>query len=71
MTSIYSKYTITKVDGSETNPNAEYFVLRLDTDRHAQAAVLEYARSVASENPELAEDIRQLINWIEEKHHNE
>ncbi len=42
---------------------AHYFVLRLDTDKHALAAMNTYANSVVHDNPILANDI---YRWIAE-----
>lgn len=50
----YSKYHITKSDGSPCDPSAVYMVLRLDTDPHARAAANTYARGIAQCNPELS-----------------
>lgn len=60
---IYNKYTITKTDGSPVDPNAQYFVLRLDTDENARLAVINYAMNVKHENPVLAD---QLMAWVSE-----
>lgn len=40
---LYGKYIIFKADGSEGDPEAKYFVLRVDTDKHARKALLAYA----------------------------
>lgn len=57
----YLKYNIEKSDGSPMDPEADYFVLRLDKDPHARKAADAYAKSVARENPTLANDLRQRI----------
>jgi hypothetical protein len=54
----YRKYTITKADGSPVDPNAQYLVLRLDTDRAACLAALTYADE--TDNPVLAQDLREV-----------
>ena len=46
-----------KADGSKIDPDAKYFVLRVDTDKHAKKALLAYAESVREDNPTLAKDI--------------
>ncbi|MCE5185042.1 MAG: hypothetical protein LLF76_02830 [Planctomycetaceae bacterium] len=51
------KYIIQKVDGSRIDPNADYFVLRLDTDPHARKAFRAYAESVQADNQQFAGDI--------------
>jgi len=53
----YGKYIISKTDGSKVDPNADYFVLRLDKDPRARKAVLEYAKSIRLEDPKLYEDL--------------
>lgn len=60
---LIEKYIITKKDGSPTNPDSDYFVLRLDKDPHAQKAILRYAESVRVDNPQLADDIHnKMVN---------
>jgi len=58
---LYNKYNITKADGSPMDPNAFYFVLRLDKDKHARVAAKAYAGSVRAENPSLAEQLEAKI----------
>lgn len=58
---LYGRYKIEKADGSPVDPKAEYFVLRLDTDKHAIPAIVAYARSVREDNPQLADE---LIAWV-------
>ena len=57
MKGIYSKYIIGKADGSRVDPDADYFVLRIDKDKHARKALKAYADSIKEENPRLSEDI--------------
>lgn len=59
MRGLYQKYVIAKADGSPVDPNADYFVLRLDTDPRARHAARTYARNVQADNPQLADDIRR------------
>lgn len=40
---LYGKYYISKADDSPVDPNADYFVLRLDTDPVARRAAREYS----------------------------
>ena len=61
---LHLKYYITKVDGTPVDPDAEYFLLRLDeksTDlRHVNAcrqAVCTYANAIQEFFPELAKDL--------------
>jgi len=51
------KYIITKTDGSDIDPNAVYFVLRLDADPNARIAGAAYAAAVAIDNDNLATDV--------------
>ncbi len=54
-------YIIHKADGSDVDPEAIYFVLRLDADPHARAAAFAYALSVQDDNLQLACDLRDKI----------
>jgi len=67
MAGLYQKYIITKSDGTPVDPNAQYFVLRLDTDSHARQAALAYARSIGTFNKKLAIDLLLWVTEIEEK----
>lgn len=60
MQGLYPKYTVIKNNG-EQDPEADYFVLRLDKDPHARAAAKAYADSIKEENPNLAFDIREQV----------
>ncbi len=62
---LYRKYRISKADGTPVDPNAEYFVLRLDKDVAARAAALTYAKEIRNQKPKLAADIDRLINKLE------
>ena len=55
------KYIIRKANGNPIDPKADYFVLRLDKDPHALRALATYAKSVATDNLELAHDLRQKL----------
>lgn len=57
---LHKKYNVRRQDGN-TEPEAEYLVLRLDTDKHARAAAFEYAKACEGDNPELAQDIRDKV----------
>ena len=52
-----NKYEIRKIDGTQVDSEAWYFVLRVDSDPHAQAAALAYAYSVEEDNPQLSKDL--------------
>lgn len=62
---VYGKYVISKSDGSPVDPEACYFVLRLDVDPAARAAMLVYAEAVRPENEEMAGDIEACIEELE------
>jgi len=57
---LYYKYEVIKIDG-DVDLNADYFVLRMDTDPHARKAAIAYAESIQDENPNLAFDIRKRV----------
>lgn len=61
---IYGKYEIRKTNGKDLDPKAVYFVLRLDTDPFARAAMLKYAEACQEEAPELARDILVLLGGL-------
>jgi len=61
---LYNKYVIAKCDGSPIDPQARYFVLRLDTDRCARAAAYHYAECIAPKWPGLAADLRKLLGSL-------
>jgi hypothetical protein len=55
------KYEISKTDGSPMDPEAWYFVLRVDKDKHARVAALAYAKSVAKDNIKLCLDLLETV----------
>lgn len=58
---LYDKFCVERSDGSSTpggkHYECEYFVLDLDHDPHARAAILAYAQSCRRDYPLLAEDL--------------
>lgn len=66
---LYRKYVVDvrKADGEPTDPDAEYLVLRLDTDAAARKAALVYADAVEDEMPKFADDIRTWVGIIEDE----
>jgi hypothetical protein len=52
---LYGKYRVEKADGSPVDPNADYFILRLDADPVAWSAAREYARMTP--NRKLSNDL--------------
>lgn len=63
---IYRKFNVSRVDGSDSPSgkhfNCFYFVLDVDHDPHATAAMRAYARSCEKQLPELASDLRRLCD---------
>lgn len=49
-----------KTDGMALDPEAQYFVFRVDDDPCASIALLEYARNCIVVNPVLANDLEEL-----------
>lgn len=63
---LHQRYIVQKANGENVDPNAEYFVLRLDKGgkdpNHLNAcksAVAQYARNIHPFIPELADDLRE------------
>ena len=48
-----------------TDPDAEYFVLRIDQDPHARAALFAYSQSIRDENVEFATDLSRWLSRTE------
>ena len=63
MRGVYGKYKISKADGSEVDSQACYFVLRLDTDPAARAAMRVYADECG--NKALKHDIMRCLDWLD------
>jgi len=61
MSTLFDKYIVKKAYG-ETDPNAQYFVLRIDTDPAARYALNAYALHVFKDDPQFA---KELLTWIE------
>ena len=62
---LYGKYKIEKVDGTPIDPEADYFVLRLDKDPHARTAAIAYSDACFFDNQALSGDLLDRINEIE------
>jgi len=58
---LYIKYHVEKADGTPVDPEAVYFVLRIDTDRDARSALWFYAERIAETAPELADDLKTEV----------
>lgn len=59
---VANKYNITKRNGHPIDPEARYFVLRVDKDPNARLALFAYATSVQACNLELRTD---LLTWLQ------
>jgi len=61
---LHLKYIVTKADGSSVDPDAQYFVLRLDPKaKHREAAIvaiMAYADAIEDDLPSLAAELRQM-----------
>lgn len=59
---VYHKFNVSRTDGrsspGEKHHGCQYFVLDLEHDPHAVAALVAYAESCAREFPTLAADLR-------------
>ena len=61
---LYNKYHITKNNGKPTDTDAQYFVLRLDTDPAAREALRTYAAQMEQQGE--LDFHKQLLDWLEE-----
>jgi len=61
---VYQKYIISRTDGKPVDPEARYFVLRLDKKddwgRACRKAVMELARNIYEQNPEFGQSLIEL-----------
>jgi hypothetical protein len=74
---VFRKFEVRRVDGSDQpggkHHGCEYFVLDVEHDPHAKAALLAYANSCALTHPALAADMKSryglgdgsLLGWID------
>jgi hypothetical protein len=62
---LYKKFRVERSDGQsapgQKHAGCEYFVLDLDHDPHARAALVAYVKSCQDEYPVLAEDLLALV----------
>lgn len=63
-----NKYVVRRVDGTQIDPKAKYFVLRYDIGAEdavaAQAAMLEFARNLPSEKASLADRVEESLRRV-------
>lgn len=61
---LYGKFYVNRVDGqsgpNEKHEHCNYFVLDMNHDPNAIAAILAYAESCAETHPALSEDLKKL-----------
>lgn len=64
-TGLFRKFEVERIDGSSEpggkHEACDYFVLDLDHDPHAKAALAAYADSCAADYPVLAGDLRRKV----------
>jgi len=62
---IYRKYVVRRTDGTDSRGQKHegcfLFVIDVDHDPHAEAALMAYAKACASKRPELAADITRMF----------
>lgn len=64
-----AKYRLTKFDGRSVDPGGIYFILKLnslhkDHARASQEAALAYANEIEGTIPELARDLRMVVQEL-------
>lgn len=68
---LYSKYEVKRTDGSSgpggKHEHCAYFVLDLEHDEFAMAALVAYASAAREDYPQLARDIKKIIKAHEAK----
>jgi hypothetical protein len=61
---LYNKFIVTRTDGTSAEGlkhyGCQYFVLDLDHDKHAMAAIRAYAKSCKRDYPELSKDLLRI-----------
>lgn len=66
---IYRKFNVSRTDGSSEpggkHEDCTYFVLDLDHDPHAKAALRAYQKSCCDDFPELGSDLLIVLDWCE------
>lgn len=67
MSGIYGKYIVSKADATPVDPDAFYFVLRLDTDAAARNAIVHYADEIMESNPALAKELMARALFYDHK----
>lgn len=64
---LYNKFIVLRTDGKseegQKHHGCQYFVLDINHDPHAKAAILAYANSCEQEYPLLATDLRKIYGY--------
>ena len=62
---LYEKFSVVRTDGEsghgKKHDGCRYFVLDIDHDKHAEAALIAYAKSCQDEYPELSVDLLRVF----------
>ena len=69
MEGLAHRYHLEKADGREVDPDGVYFVLKLNSSHEdhsyaSQEAALTYAMCIRNTRPELADDLREMVQSI-------
>jgi hypothetical protein len=68
---LYNKYKVERRDGRDSpggdKANARYFVLDLVNDPYAISAMMCYANNAKYDHPELAKDLFELLEELDDK----
>jgi hypothetical protein len=67
---LHGKYRIEKTDGTPVDPEAMYFVLRLDTDAAARSAAWTYVERIEKSDPQFASELSKYIITAADKNRN-
>jgi hypothetical protein len=59
------RFIVQKANGEPTDPNADYFVLRLDKDPHALEALYTYALSIIGDNKQFSSDLMKIYRYYQ------
>ncbi len=58
---VFGKYIVMKTDGTEIKKGSKYFVLNVNSDKHAIVAMKAYAESIREENKALYKEVLEYI----------
>jgi len=70
---LYDKYKVQRTDGRDLpggdKTNARYFVLDLVNDPYSISALMCYANNAKYDHPELAKDLFDLLEEVDDENH--